>query len=71
MNTSSIFRWASGKHKEAVKARSLLCYWAVRELGMTMVSLARRLGQSVPAVGKAVARGEKIAKDNNYLLLGK
>ncbi len=63
--------WASGKHKEAVKARSLLCYWAVKELGMTMISLARRLGQSVPAIGKAVVRGEKISKENNYLLLEK
>lgn len=63
--------WAAGKHREIVQARSLLCYWAVRELGITMVSLARRLDQSVTAVGKAVIRGEKLAKENNYLLLEK
>ena len=63
--------WAAGKYREIVQARSLLCYWAVRELGITMVSLARRLDQSVTAVGKAVIRGEKLAKENNYLLLEK
>jgi len=63
--------WAAGKHREIVQARSLLCYWAVRELGITMVSLARRLDQSVTAVGKAVIRGEKLARENNYLLLEK
>ena len=42
--------------------------WAVRELGVTMISLARQLDQSVTAVGKAVIRGEKLAKVNNYSL---
>jgi len=47
--------------------------WAVRvrELGVTMVSLSRRLDQSVTAVGKAVIRGEKLAKANKYLLFDK
>ena len=63
--------WAAGKHREIVQARSLLCYWAVRELGITMVSLSRQLDQSVTAVGKAVIRGEKLARENNYLLLEK
>ncbi len=44
--------------------------WAVRELGVTMISLARRLDQSVTAVGKTVIRGEKLAV-NNYSLLDK
>jgi chromosomal replication initiation ATPase DnaA len=62
--------WAAGRHREIVQARSLLCYWAVRELGVTMVSLAVRLDQSVTAVAKAVIRGEKLAKENDYLFLG-
>ncbi|MBU1180974.1 MAG: transposase [Pseudomonadota bacterium] len=61
--------WAAGKNRDIVQARSLLCYWAVRELGVTMILLARRLDQSVTAVGKSVIRGEKLAKANNYLLL--
>ena len=63
--------WSVGRHRETVRARSLICYWAVRELGITMVSIAGRLDQSVTAVAKAVIRGEKLAKENNYLLLGK
>ena len=35
--------WSPGKYRRTVKARSLLCYWAVRELGIIMASLSRRL----------------------------
>jgi len=63
--------WAAGRHREIVKARSLLCYWAVRELGVTMISLSRRLDLSVTAIGKAVIRGEGLAKANKYSLIDK
>jgi hypothetical protein len=63
--------WAAGKRREIVNARSLLCYWAVRELGVTMISLTRRIDQSVTAIGKAVIRGEKLAKANKYSLFSK
>ena len=52
---------ASGKHPITVKARSLLCYWAVRELGLTASEVSRRLGVSQPSVSISVKRGEKIA----------
>ena len=32
-----------GKKREDVKARSLLCYWAVTELGMSLTDPARKL----------------------------
>jgi hypothetical protein len=41
----------------------------VRELGMSMRELARRLEMSPPAVGKSVARGERIARENGYRLV--
>ena len=63
--------WAEGKRREIVQARSLLCYWAVREMGMTMTSLSLRLALSVTAIGKAVVRGEKLARENQYLLIEK
>jgi len=63
--------WAAGRRREIVQARSLLCYWAVRELGVTMISLSRRLDLSVTAIGKAVIRGEKLAKANKYSLMDK
>ncbi len=33
----------SGKHPMTVKARSLLCYWAVRQLGFSATELSKRL----------------------------
>lgn len=63
--------WAAGRHRETVRARSLLCYWAVRELGVTMTSLSRLLNISVQAIGKSVIRGEKTAKAEKYSLIGK
>lgn len=42
--------WQEGKSQHLVRARSLLCFWAVRELGENMTSLARRLNISIVAV---------------------
>jgi REP element-mobilizing transposase RayT len=59
-----------GKQQKRVKARSLFCFWAVRELGISLTELARRLNISVPAVGYSVDRGEIIARENDYRLTG-
>jgi REP element-mobilizing transposase RayT/biotin operon repressor len=61
--------WLSGKYQQQVTARSLLCFWAVRELSLSMTSLAKRLGISTAAVSKSLRRGESIAKENSYTLL--
>jgi len=61
--------WASGRYRSVVEPRSLLCYWAVRELKMPMSSLSPRLGMSIPGVSKAVKRGEAVAKANGYRLI--
>jgi REP-associated tyrosine transposase len=55
-----------GKQPVKVKARSLLCYWAVRELGFTMADLAPKLNISQPAVSMSARRGERIASENEY-----
>jgi putative transposase len=39
------------------KARAVLCYLAVRKIGMTSASIAAELGISPSAVSKAIARG--------------
>jgi putative transposase len=44
-----------------VKARSLMCYWAVRKLEFSATELSKKLCVSQPAVSIAVKRGEKIA----------
>jgi putative transposase len=54
--------WIPGKHPITVKARSLLCYWAVRKLGFSATELSKKLGISQPSVSISVKRGERIAK---------
>jgi len=61
--------WREGKFKNLVRARSLLCFWAVRELGVSMASMARRLNISTVAVSKSVARGADIAKKEGLELI--
>lgn len=63
--------WASGKHPITVKARSLLCYWAVRKLGYSATALSKKLGVSQPSVSISVKRGEQIAKTNRLELFEK
>ena len=60
---------SKGKQQKKVKARSLFCYWAVKELEVSLTELSRRIGISVPAVGYSVERGSIIAKENNYKLI--
>lgn len=61
--------WAAGKHRRTVEARSLLCFWATSELGITQSDLAVKLRISQPAVGLSVKRGEHLAKLKHYLLI--
>jgi predicted transcriptional regulator len=60
-----IYVQSKGRRKIQVAARSLLCYWAVRELGITATELAKLLGMAQPAVSYAVIRGEQMAKERN------
>lgn len=39
------------KQQKRVKARSLFCFWAIHEPGVSRTELARRLGISAPRVG--------------------
>ena len=57
-----------GRQKDRVRARDLLCYWTVVELGMSMVDLARKFDIKPGAVSYAVQRGEKIAKEGGHQL---
>ena len=57
-----------GKLRNVVAARSVLCYWAVRELGHTATGLARDLGLTEAAVSIAVRRGERISRERGLQL---
>jgi len=58
-----------GKEPMRVKARSLLCYWAVSELGVSLSDLSRRCNLSLSGVSLSVKRGETIAKSERVSLI--
>ena len=62
--------YSKSREKVKAEARSLFCYWAVRELGYSMLELARRLGMSQPGVVYAVRRGERLATEKGLKLTG-
>jgi hypothetical protein len=63
--------WTAGKHPITGKARSLMCYWAVRRLGYSATELSKKLGVAQPSVSISVKRGEKIAKAMQLELIKK
>ncbi len=60
--------YSKSREKAKTEARGLFCYWAVRELGYSMLEIARRLGMSQPGVVYAVRRGEHIAQERGIKL---
>ena len=60
--------WAPGKEHYRVKARSLICFWASRELKISQIELSRKFKLSPAAISLCVKRGEKIAQNCGYLL---
>ncbi len=58
-----------GKQPQKVNARSLYCFWAVKELGLSLRELSRQLNLSSQAIGYSVQRGEVIAREYGYSLL--
>ena len=58
-----------GKYKKVVEARSAVCYWAVRELGISQGVLAKKFGISQPAISMAVKRGEQLVNFHDFSLI--
>jgi hypothetical protein len=69
MDVDASSLWAPGKERKRVEARSVLCYWAVRDLGTNMAELSRRLKLSISGVSLSVKRGERIVQDRGYRLI--
>jgi putative transposase len=57
---------AAGKQHKIVQARSLLCYWATAELGVSQVWLSKKLRLSQAAISLSVARGRQVAIQKKY-----
>ena len=53
----------AGKQPDRVRARSVLAYWAIRDLGLTATEVSKYLGLSKSAVSRATTRGQKLIVD--------
>lgn len=56
------------KERRIAKGRALICFWAVRELGLSMTKVAGELKLAVSTVSVAVRRGEQIASEEGLVL---
>ncbi len=61
--------YIKGRYRRVVEARSLFCYWAVWEFGISMSALSQKLGISIPSISVSVSRGRMIAEKNGYRLI--
>jgi len=57
-----------GKQPDRVRARSVLAYWAIRDLGLTATEVGKYLGLSKSAVSRAAIRGQKLIVDQSLFL---
>jgi hypothetical protein len=58
-----------GNQPLRVKAKSLVCYWAVRELGLSGTDVGKLVQLSQSAVSRAIARGEKLSEELKLKLI--
>jgi putative transposase len=56
------------KERQIVKGRALICFWAVKELGLSMTAVADHLKLAVPTVSVAVKRGDQITSEQGLVL---
>jgi putative transposase len=59
---------SKGRHPPRVEARSLFCYPASRDLGMSVTDLARLTGMTPSAITRAVERSGHIATEGHFTL---
>jgi REP element-mobilizing transposase RayT len=55
--------YTPGRYPAVVQARSVLCFLAVRELGVAATELAGQMGLTQPAISMSVKRGAGIVKE--------
>jgi len=60
--------FSKGRQQHRADARGLFCYWATRELNVSLNALARKLMMTPSGIGYAVARGESIVRNYGYRL---
>ena len=58
-----------GKQRKMVRARSVLSYWGTRELGMSAVSISKKLNIAASTASECAMRGQKIVEEHGWKLL--
>jgi hypothetical protein len=58
-----------GKQRKKVLARSLLCYWGTRELGMSAVGISKKLNIASSTASESATRGRQIVEEQRLRLL--
>ncbi len=66
LNMGRDYVTGKGRQNDRVRARDLLCYWAMVELGEPVIDLARKFDITPSATSYSVQRGEKLAKQEGY-----
>ena len=65
--------WATiltgGKQRKMVQARSVLCYWVTRELGMSAIWISKKLNIAASTASDCAMRGQKFLEDHGWKLL--
>ena len=60
-----------GKQRRSVQARSVLCYWGTRELGMSAVEISKKLNIASSTASESATRGRQIVEKQGLKLLDK
>ena len=60
---------AGGKQRRTVLARSMICYWGTRELGMSAVWISKKMNIAPSTASESVTRGQKIVEEQGLNLL--
>jgi hypothetical protein len=58
-----------GKQRRTVQARSVLCYWGTRELGMSAVGISKKLNIASSTASESATRGRQIVEKQGLKLL--
>jgi len=58
-----------GKQRRTVQARSVLCYWGTRELGMSAVGISKKLNIASSTASESATRGRQIVEKQGLRLL--